>query len=79
METLKKIHDTINAVAQEPGISISKIDNHTFKVVIMGNLMTSFEKLGEVQSKILKSCNNEYDLKTVYGDGQDATLILTKK
>lgn len=35
METLEKIHNTINAVAQEPGISISKIDNHTFKVVIM--------------------------------------------
>ena len=44
----------------------------------MGNLMASFEKLGDVQSKILKSCNNEYDLKTVYGDGQDATFILTK-
>lgn len=78
MDTLKNIHSTINAVAQEQGVCISKIDNYTFKVVIMGNLMTSFEKLGDIQTRILESCNNEYDLKTVYGDGQDATLILKK-
>ena len=33
---------------------------------------------GEVEKKIQESCNGEYDLRTVCGDGQDATLILTK-
>lgn len=78
MDTLEKIHATINDVAQEPGVNISKIDDYKFKVVIMGNLMTAFEKLGEVEKKIQESCNGEYDLRTVCGDGQDATLILTK-
>lgn len=78
METLEKVYSTINIIAQDPAVNISKIDSYTFKVVIMGNLMASFEKLGYIQTKILESCNNEYDLKTVYGDGRDATLILKK-
>ena len=78
MDTLDKIHETINAVAQEPGVNISRIDDYKFKVVIMGNLMTAFEKLGEVEKKIEDSCNGEYTLRTVCGDGQDATFILKK-
>lgn len=78
METLNEIHNVVNELNKDPRINISKEDDYTFNVVIIGNLMSSFEKLGEVQSKILESCNNEYDLKTVYGDRQDATLILRK-
>ena len=40
--------------------------------------MDSFEKLGEIQKKIEESCPEEYTLKTIYGDGQDAKLILEK-
>ena len=78
MENLEKIHITINTIAQESRVNISKINDYKFKVIINGDLMDSFEKLGEIQNKILESCNGEYDLKTVYGDGQDATLILEK-
>lgn len=78
METLNEIHNAVNELNKDPRINILKEDDYTFKVVIFGNLMSSFEKLGEVQNKILESCNNEYTLKTVYGDGQDATLILKK-
>ena len=40
--------------------------------------MPAFEKLGEVQKQIDDSCSDEYHLKTVYGDGQDARFILKK-
>ena len=78
METLNEIHTVINNINEDPRVNISKKDDYTFKVVILGNLMSSFEKLGEVQTKIIESCKGEYDLKTVYGNGQDATLILEK-
>lgn len=78
METLNEIHTVINNINEDPRVNISKKDDYTFKVVILGNLMSSFEKLGEVQTKIIESCKDEYDLKTIYGNGQDATLILEK-
>lgn len=76
METLKKIHKTINTISEDPDINITKKDDLTFDVVITGELMPSFDKLGEIQNKIIETCDNKYTLKTVYGDGQDATLIL---
>ncbi len=78
MTTLEEIHKTINAVAQDPQLNITKIDDYTFDVVGEGNLMPAFEKLGEVQKQIDDSCSDEYHLKTVYGDGQDARFILKK-
>ena len=70
--------ETINNIAQDSQVNITKKDDLIFDVVINGELMDSFDKLGEIQNKIVESCNNEYHLKTVYGDGQDATLILKK-
>lgn len=78
MEHLEKIHNTINTIAEDSRINISKIDDYTFNVVIDGDLMDSFEKLGEIQNKVEECCSEEYSLKTIYGDGQDATLILEK-
>ena len=78
METLEKIHETINTVANDPQINITKIDDFTFDVVIEGNIMNAFEKLGEIQKQVDESCCDEYTLKTVYGDGQDAKFILKK-
>ena len=78
MENLEKIHNTINTIAEDPRINISKIDDYTFNIVIDGELMDSFDKLGEIQSKLKESCSDEYTLKTIYGDGQDAKLILEK-
>ena len=40
--------------------------------------MPAFEKLGDVQKQIDESCSDEYSLKTVYGDRQDARFILKK-
>lgn len=76
METLKKIHKTIENITEDPNINITKKDDLTFNIVITGELMPSFDKLGEIQNKIIETCDDEYTLKTVYGDGQDATLIL---
>ena len=78
MENLKNIHATLNTIAEDPGVNVSKIDDYTFNVVIDGELMDSFEKLGDIQKKIEESCSDEYSLKTVYGDGQDAKLILER-
>ena len=78
MENLENILTTINTIAEDPRVDISKIDDYTFNVVIDGELMDSFEKLGEIQKKIEESCSDEYTLKTVYGDGQDAQFILEK-
>ena len=78
METLDKIHETINAAAKDPQVNITKIDDLTFNVVVGGPIMTAFEKLGEVQKRVDESCYEEYTLKTVYGDGQDAKFILKK-
>ena len=78
MESLERIHDTINNIAEDPRVNVSKIDDYTFDIVIDGELMDSFGKLGEIQKKIDESCSDEYTLKTIYGDGQDAKLILEK-
>ena len=78
MENLEKIHNTINTIAEDPRIDITQIDEYTFNIVINGELMDSFDKLGEIQIKIDDSCSDEYTLKTIYGDGQDAKLILKK-
>lgn len=78
MENLDNIYATLNTIAEDPRIDVSKIDDYTFNIVIDGELMDSFEKLGEIQKKIEESCSDEYTLKTVYGDGQDAKLILEK-
>ena len=40
--------------------------------------MNAFEKLGEVQKQVAESCCDEYTLKTVYGDEQDAKFIIKK-
>lgn len=78
MENLENVHAIINTISEDPRVDVSKIDDYTFNVVINGELMDSFEKLGEIQKKINDGCSDEYTLKTVYGDGQDAKLILEK-
>ncbi len=78
METLEKIHKTIETVAKDPQVNITKIDDYTFNVVVGGSIMTAFEKLGDVQKQVDESCSDEYSLKTVYGDGQDAKFILKR-
>ena len=78
MTTWEKIHETINTAAKDPQVHITKIDDLTFNVVVAGNLMTAFEKLGDVQKMVDESCADDYSLKTIYGDGQDAKFILRK-
>ena len=78
MENLQNIHNAIDIIAEDPRVNVSKIDDYTFNIVIDGELMDSFDKLGEIQSKLEESCSDEYSLKTIYGDGQDAKLILEK-
>lgn len=78
METLEKIHETINTAAKDPQVNITKIDDLTFNVVVGGSIMAAFEKLGDVQRQVDKICGDEYNLKTIYGDGQDAKFILKK-
>lgn len=78
METLNEIYKTINEVSKDPRVTISKKDDYTFNIEIVGNTMSSFLKLGEIEEKIKECCNDEYTLKTICGDGQNATFILKK-
>lgn len=78
MKTIETVHNTINNIAKDSRVNISKIDDYTFNITITGELMDSFEKLGEIQKKIEESCSDEFTLKTIYGEGQDAKLILEK-
>ena len=78
MEKLEKVHIIIKKIAEDPKVNISKVNDYTFDVIIDGELMNSFEKLGNIQKEIEETCSNEYTLKTIYGDGQDAKLILEK-
>lgn len=43
-----------------------------------GKLSESFFKLGDIQKEINELCSDEYTLKTIFGEGQDATFILEK-
>lgn len=78
METLEKIHETMNRIAEEPQVHITKKDDYTFGILIRGKLMDSFWKLGDIQKEIDELCSDEYTLKTIYGERQDATFILEK-
>ena len=79
MATLDKIHKTMNKIAEDPQVHITKQDDYTFDILIQGKLTDSFWKLGDIQKEIEESCSDEYTLKTIYGDKQDATFILEKK
>ena len=72
MENLEKIHDTINSIAEDPRVTISKIDDYTFNIVIDGELMDSFDKLGEIQNV------SSDKLKNILSTG-DATITLSLK
>lgn len=78
MERLRNIHEILNTIAEDPKVNISKIDDYTFDITIEGELMDSFDKLGEIQKKIADSCSDEYTLKTIYGEGQNARFIIKK-
>ena len=54
MESLERVHDTINIISEDPRVNVSKIDDYTFNIVIDGELMDSFDKLGEIQKRLMK-------------------------
>ena len=78
METLQKIHEAINTIAQDPQVNITKKDEYTFDISIHGKLSESFFKLGDIQKEIDELCSDEYTLKTILGEQQNATFILEK-
>lgn len=51
MESLEKIHDTINRLAEDPRVTISKIDDYNFNIVIEGELMDSLINLVKFKRK----------------------------
>lgn len=78
MKTLEKIHDTINNFSEDPQVHITKKNDYTFDIIIHGKLSDSFFKLGDIQKEIDELCSDEYSLKTIFGEGQNATFILEK-
>ena len=78
MKTIEKINKTINRISKDPQVNITKKDEYTFDIIIHGKLSDSFFKLGDIQKEIDEICSNEYTLKTIYGERQNATFILEK-
>ena len=78
MKTLEKIYDTINNFSEDPQVHITKKNDYTFDIIIHGKLSDSFFKLGDIQKEIDELCSDEYSLKTIFGEGQNATFILEK-
>ena len=78
MKTLEKINETMNKISKDPQVNITKKEEYTFDIIINGKLSESFFKLGDIQKEIDKLCSDEYTLKTIYGEKQNATFILEK-
>ena len=78
METLEKINERMNKISEDPQVNITKKDEYTFNIIIHGKLSDSFFKLGDIQKEIDELCSNEYTLKTIFGERQNATFILEK-
>lgn len=76
METLEKIHKRMDRITKDPQVNITKKDEYTFDIIINGKLSESFFKLGDIQKEIDELCSDEYTLKTIYGERQNATFIL---
>ena len=79
MKTLEKIHYTMNNFSEDPQVHITKKNDYTFDIIIHGKLSDSFFKLGDIQKEIGELCSEGYVLKTIFGEGQDATFNLEKK
>ena len=79
MKTLEIIHETMDKIAKDPQVDIIKQNDNTFDIIIRGKLSESFFKLGDIQKEIDELCSDEYTLKTIYGEKQNATLILEKR
>ena len=71
---MKKLYDTLNRVASYPDVSMTKLDNMKFRIVMSGELMKSFMRFGEIQEEIKKELNQDFEMYTYFGDGQDAIL-----
>ena len=78
MKEIEKIQTMLNQIDEDPEVNISKINDYTFDITITGKLIDSFEKLGNIQKNIEEICPDGYTLKTIYGEGQDAKLIIEK-
>ena len=78
MKTIEKIHETMDKITKDPQVNITKKDEYTFDIIINGKLSESFFKLGDIQKEIDELCSDEYTLKTIYGERQNATFILEK-
>ena len=78
MKTLEKIHEIMGRISKDSQVNIIKKDKYTFDIIINGKLSESFFKLGDIQKEIDELCSDEYTLKTIYGERQNATFILEK-
>lgn len=78
MKTLEKIHERMDRISEDFQVSIIKKDDYRFDIIINGELSESFFKLGDIQKEIDELCSDDYTLKTIYGERQNATFILEK-
>ena len=76
---MTELTQLMTKIGNYPLVHITQKNPPEFKITIGGQLMESFFKLGKIQEEIKNSIGEDYELKTIYGEGQDAILKFTKK
>lgn len=74
MMKMINLYEVLETVASYPDVHMTQIDNLKFKIVMRGELMKSFMRFGEIQEEIKKGINGDFEMKTIFGDNQDAII-----
>lgn len=79
MDKYSKLTQLMTKIGNYPLVHITQKNNLEFKIEIGGGFMEGFMRLGKIQEEIKNTIGEDYELKTIYGEGQDATFKFTEK
>lgn len=79
MERYVKLYQVMTKVGGYPQVHLTQLSSNEFKIEMGGELMKSFMRLGEIQEEIKTATQDDFELKTIYGDGQDAVFRFIEK
>ena len=79
MQRYMKLYQVMTQVGGYPQVHLTQLNNNEFKIEMGGELMQSFMRLGEIQEEIKTATQDDFEMKTIYGDGQDAVFRFIEK
>ena len=79
MEKYIRLYQLLSKIGGYPLVHITQKSNNEFKIEIGGDFMKGYMKLGEIQKEITDSVGDDFELRTIYGEGQDAILRFIEK